>query len=177
MTEGAILKAYVGAKEISVVGLADSMRISRQRIYNIYGNKKLSKATRSKVESALKTKWSDIERFVSGVNVYDNVSREITAMEPEAPYGDIKDKLIASLEREVVRLKSDLDLSLGEMRHNILMNRAMQGVTQDLVIEVLAKQNKLSEEQLKDFRAAVGIKNGESYLKLKEEGKFAYAGK
>lgn len=83
-------------------------------------------------------------------------------------------KLLASMEREISRLQKDLDLSLGEMRHNILMTRAMQMTTQDLLVELLAKQSKKDPGLV---GADVGIKNGENYLKLKEEGNFAYVGK
>lgn len=101
------------------------------------------------------------------------VSRE-TVNEAPADYMSTKDDLIAALKRENARLQKDLDLSLGELRHNVLLTRAMSETTQELLIELLVKQNKKSWD---DLAADVGIKNGEKYVKLKEEGNFSYVGK
>src|SRR5436190_3471612 len=78
----------------------------------------------------------------------------------------VKDKLIAALERENARLQKDLDLSLGELRHNVLLIRAMQETTQEMLSELLAKQRKTKVEEI---AADAGKANGEKYLKLKEE--------
>lgn len=86
---------------------------------------------------------------------------------------DYKDALIASQQREIVRLKKDLDLSLGELRHNILLSRAIAETNQNMLIELLAKQRSASVE---DLAAEVGRENGEKYQRMKEEGNFAYVG-
>jgi len=92
-----------------------------------------------------------------------------------------KDKYIAviekekeRLEKENERLENNLELSLGELRHNILLSRAIAETTQELIVEYLEKGNKKKIVELID---TVGTKNLERYQKLKEEGNFAYVGK
>lgn len=87
---------------------------------------------------------------------------------------DYKDKLIASQEREIKRLQKDLDLSLGELRHNILLARAMASTNQSLLIEILAKQKRV------DLSVIVADANrlfDVFYKSMKEEGSFSYVGK
>lgn len=94
---------------------------------------------------------------------------------------DFRDRLISSLEREKKllereneRLNRDLDLSLGEVRHNLLLSRAIAETNQNLLIELLAKQRKVRPDEL---AVEVGKENGEKYKSMKEEGSFAYVGK
>jgi hypothetical protein len=85
--------------------------------------------------------------------------------------------LIDALQHQNKDLQSKLDLSLGELRHSALLNRAISETTQDLVIRFLATQNKMTKKQQDDFSAEVGKENFAKYQKLKEEGNFAYVGK
>jgi hypothetical protein len=101
-------------------------------------------------------------KHVSGINLV------------QEPTGDYKDKYIASLERENARLQRDLDLSLGELRHNSLLTRAMLETTQELLFEVLAGKNKKLYAEIAD---SASIRNGEKYQRLKEEGNFPFVGK
>jgi transcriptional regulator with XRE-family HTH domain len=123
---------------------------------------------------------------ILGTNLYDliyeqNVPHETMAEEEELEITGYREKYIESLkrerdalERENKRLQKDLDLSLGELRHNILLARAVSETTQELVVEYLEKGNKKKIVELID---TVGIKNLERYQKLKEEGNFPYVGK
>ena len=87
---------------------------------------------------------------------------------------DYKDKYIASIEKENTRLNRDLELSLGELRHNILMTRAMAETNQNLLIELLAKQRKVSVAAVvEDANKLFAV----SYKRMKEEGSFAHVGK
>lgn len=78
------------------------------------------------------------------------------------------------LQRENERLQRDLDLSLGELRHNILLARAIGEVTQELLVDYLEKSDRKKYAELIDN---VSTKNFETYQKLKAEGSFAYVGK
>lgn len=118
--------------------------------------KKDIRKSKSENSKAIKSVISDLLKATTGKNTgTDNDS--------------VKDKYIASLERENNRLQKDLELSLGELRHNILLARAVSETTQDLLIEFLAKQNKQKKE---DFAFEVGKANGEKYKTLKEEGSY-----
>lgn len=90
---------------------------------------------------------------------------------------DFKDKYIASLEKQNKYLEDQLAVSLAELRHSALLNRAISETTQDLVIQFLAAQRKMTQKQQDDFAVEVGKGNLSKYLKLKEEGSFAYVGK
>lgn len=79
----------------------------------------------------------------------------------------LKDELIAALKRENSRLQKDLDFSLGALRHNALLARAVAETNQDLLIELLAKQRK---QDFDSIAVEVGKENHEKYEKLKEEG-------
>lgn len=87
---------------------------------------------------------------------------------------EFKEKYIQSLEKEVARLQKNLDLSLGELRHNVLLTRAVAETTQEMVSEFQAGKNKKLLEQILDNAS---IRNVEKYKKLKEEGNFGYVGK
>lgn len=92
-------------------------------------------------------------------------------LEAQQEGGSEKDKkIIELLERENKRLQKDLDLSLGELRHNILLTRAIASTNQDLLIEILAKQRKVDPDLV--FGEANKL-FAEYYKKMKEEGKFA----
>lgn len=123
----------------------------------------VSHPSRTPRDETLRTLGELFERHMNG--------EDVTVVEDATDY---KDKYIASLERENARLQKDLDLSLGEVRHNILLSRATAEVTQNLVIEFLAKQRKMTWEEL---AVEVGKLNGERYQRIKEEGSFAYVGK
>jgi DNA-binding transcriptional regulator YiaG len=92
----------------------------------------------------------------------------------EQSQADLKDKLIRSLETEIERLQKDLELSLGELRHNALLTRAIAETNQELLIEILGGKNKKALDELA-YRAST--RNGEKYEKMKGEGNFAYVGK
>jgi len=85
-------------------------------------------------------------------------------LQPVVADSNYKDKYIASLERENARLQKDLDLSLGEVRHNLLLSRAIAETNQELLIELLAKQRKTSVEEV---ALEVSKANGERYQKMK----------
>lgn len=144
-----------------VAGIAGAIKESKSTVSRIL-SKKLEPS-----ESFLNRFY---EKFPKSVK---NVSRETEVSDPGSQYG-YKDKYIQSLERENARLQKDLDLSLGELRHNILLSRAIGETNQQLLIEVLAKQRRKEF----DFVALeVNKVNGENYKKMKEEGNFAYVGK
>lgn len=88
--------------------------------------------------------------------------------------GDDKELIIKLLQRENERLQRDLQLSLGELRHNILLTRAIVEVNQDCMIEILAKQRKMS---ISDVALEKNRANYEKFEILKAEGSFSYVGK
>lgn len=93
----------------------------------------------------------------------------------EFPRGnDMSEKYIKAIERERNRLEKDLDLSLGELRHNVLLSRAIAETNQEMLAELLAKQTK---RPLAEELDSASIKSFERYTKLKEEGNFGYVGK
>jgi hypothetical protein len=174
MTDGQILKAFIEGKEIKREAFAKSMKMSRQALYGIYKSKAIKPETKQAIERSLKLPWVTIAEYAKSVNVDDNASRETSKMqEADPPYG-FKDKYILSLERENERLRRDLELSLGEMRHSILLTRAIAETNQDFLIELLAKQRKVSLDVVGEESNRL---NFERYMKLKEEGNFPYAGK
>lgn len=87
---------------------------------------------------------------------------------------DINAKYMESLERENKRLQRDLDLSLGELRHNALLARAVAETNQELLVEMVAHHRKQKYESV---ALQVRTANGEKYQTMKEEGNFPYAGK
>lgn len=97
---------------------------------------------------------------------------DLSALKSDDP--NYKDKYIEALEREKERLRNDLSISLGELRHNILLTRAIAETNQELLVEILSGKNKKLSEQIADNAS---IKNGERYKRMKEEGSFAYLGK
>lgn len=66
------------------------------------------------------------------------------------------------------------NINLSELRHNILLGRAMRETTQELLIELLTKQRKKTR---KEIVAQVGTKNGEKYQRLKEGNNVVYLDK
>lgn len=82
-------------------------------------------------------------------------------------------KYVALLERENERLRKDLELSLGELRHNILLTRAIAETNQELLVEALSGKNKKVHD---DLAYKTSIRNGEKYQKMKGEGKFSDVG-
>jgi hypothetical protein len=111
-----------------------------------------------------------------------SILKEPTAEYKTSPRSDLQsstiiklqETLIKTLEHQADVLKQQLDLSLGELRHRALLNLAISETTQNLVIELLAKQRKMTWDEV---ALEVGKLNGEKYQKLKEEGSFAYVGK
>jgi hypothetical protein len=101
--------------------------------------------------------------FGKGKKYVQNVPRENIS---ESSIHDYRDELISSLKRENARLQKDLDLSLGELRHNILLTRAMSETTQEMLVEYQAGKNRKRFEELID---TVSTKNVERYKTLKEE--------
>lgn len=79
--------------------------------------------------------------------------------------------LIRSQQREIKRLQDDLDLSLNELRRNIVVSLALAETNQNLLIELVAKQRKISVDILYE---EVGKENGERALRIKEDGNFPY---
>jgi transcriptional regulator with XRE-family HTH domain len=75
---------------------------------------------------------------------------------------------------EKAELKRLLDLSLGELRHNILLTRAISETTQEMIAAFQAGKNKKMYAEILDNAS---IANVEKYKKLKEEGNFSYVGK
>lgn len=91
-----------------------------------------------------------------------------------AKEGDFRGKYIESLERENKRLQHDLDISLGELRHNSLLARAVSETNQELLVELIAG---LRKQKYETVALQVRTANGEKYQRMKEEGRFADAGK
>lgn len=90
------------------------------------------------------------------------------------PYSE-KDKKIADLlERENKRLQKDIDINLTDLHESILVTRAMIATNQNFLIELLAKQKKVSievvvEDANKQF--------DEFYKGMQAGGNFADVGK
>lgn len=61
---------------------------------------------------------------------------------------DYKDKYLALLESENLRLKNELSVSLVELHENLLVGKAMAATNQSMLIELLAKQRKASIDQV-----------------------------
>jgi hypothetical protein len=79
---------------------------------------------------------------------------------------DYRDEFILLLKAENLRLKRDLDKSLGDLRKNALLARSVAETNQDLLIEILSKQRRSSIETIS---LEVGKANVEKYKALKEE--------
>lgn len=93
----------------------------------------------------------------------------------EFPRGKaLESKHIELLERENKRLQRDLDISLGELRHNSLLARAVSETNQELLVELIAG---LRKQKYETVALQVRTANGEKYQRMKEEGKFADVGK
>jgi|GEM_PF-2658034 len=150
---------------ISVYGLSPIAKVlgvtDRGVKYWLQENpKKPSAATMARINELF-------QNHKKGINIFDRPTEADSVF-------DYKEKYIAALERENARLQRDLDLSLGELRHNVLLQRAVAETTQELLVEVLAKQRKMTQEELS---YTVSTMNVEKYQTLKEEGNFGVAGK
>lgn len=130
---------------------------------------KATKTNKGNVSSILSRKLEPSESFLNKFyeafkDSITNVSRGTLAEEPETDYM-VKNKYIASLERENERLRKDLNISLGGLRHNALLARAVAETNQQLLIELLVKQRKSDQTSV---RLEVNRVNGENYKRMKE---------
>lgn len=87
---------------------------------------------------------------------------------------DYRDDFIIFLKREISRLERLLDISLEQIRENLIVIRSLQDVSQDLLTELLAKKRnapvaKVAEE--------ISRANSERYKKLKAESNLFYEDK
>lgn len=57
---------------------------------------------------------------------------------------DYRDKVIALLERENERLRKELEVSLNKIRRGLALARAISETNQGLLVELLAKKNKMT---------------------------------
>lgn len=87
---------------------------------------------------------------------------------------DLMRHQIAILQDKSRMTEKTLELSLGELRHNILLARAMAEVNQNLLIELLSKQKKTDPSVV---AADASKQFAELYKRMKEEGSFSYVGK
>jgi DNA-binding Xre family transcriptional regulator len=180
MEEGLILFSFIERKRINKTRLAKELGMSKQNLYKIFKSNALQEATKDNFVKALGYSWSEI--FQKGKSWLGNSKVDINGLHkaPEVENSSLSDyqqKYIALLEGTVNELreeKKNLQASLSDLKENVLLIRAMQETTQELLAEVLAKQNKKSRQ---DILGDVGKANGEKYVKLTEEGKFVYAGK
>lgn len=88
--------------------------------------------------------------------------------------GEWKSKYITALERENARLQRDLDINLAELRNDILLQRALSETTQDMLVELLAKQRKAP---LDEVAYIVSTMNGERFQALKAGDNASPAGR
>lgn len=85
----------------------------------------------------------------------------------EKPKVDYRDKLIKSLESQILMLEDKVRLLTGEMRHIALTNQAIVQTTQDLIVQQIAKQKKVDPEE---FALEVGKVLLVNYEKAKQKG-------
>lgn len=101
MDDGPKLRAYIDKAGLNKTRLAADLGMTPQNLYQLFKSKTFTSETIKNVEKALKAKWKDIDSINIDVASRQQSGQASIVQEQETHYGDLKDRYIALLEKQV----------------------------------------------------------------------------